>query len=160
MPIEVCLADYENPQHQRHLRELMTIYALDPMGGGKPLPDDVLEKLPWALAECGNAFTLIAYKKNQAIGLLTGFQSLSSFKAKPLINIHDVIVHPDFRHQGIGNRLLNCAEDYARQRDCCKLTLEVLSGNTSAQQLYRRSGFEDYALDPAAGTALFWQKEL
>jgi hypothetical protein len=43
---------------------------------------------------------------------------------------------------------------------CCKLTLEVLSGNTTAQTSYQRFGFAQYQLDPAAGQALFMQKWL
>ncbi len=160
MPTTICIADYQNPEHQQQLRALMNTYAQDPMGGGEPLSDEVLARLPAVLAECSNAFTLIAYQNTQAIGLLTGFLSISTFKAMPLINIHDVIVHPDRRKHGVGKQLLKAAEDYAKQKGCCKLTLEVLSGNTVAKQLYRSEGYTDYALDPNIGTAVFWQKTL
>jgi hypothetical protein len=36
----------------------------------------------------------------------------------------------------------------------------VLSGNASAMRLYARTGFADYVLDPAMGTARFMQKLL
>jgi len=39
-------------------------------------------------------------------------------------------------------------------------TLEVLSGNTGAEKLYRRVGFAYYELDPAMGQAGFMQKRL
>ena len=52
------------------------------------------------------------------------------------------------------------AQRIARQRGCCKVTLEVLEGNTSAQAAYRRAGFEGYQLDPVMGRAMFWQKWL
>ena len=51
-------------------------------------------------------------------------------------------------------------ERLARERGCCKVTLEVLEGNTSAQAAYRRAGFEGYQLDPLMGRAMFWQKWL
>ena len=46
----------------------------------------------------------------------------------------------------------------ARERGCCKVTLEVLSNNEKAKKAYTRFGFEPYVLDPAAGPAQFWQK--
>ncbi|TXT35398.1 MAG: GCN5-like protein N-acetyltransferase, partial [Comamonadaceae bacterium] len=48
----------------------------------------------------------------------------------------------------------------ARARGACKLTLEVLAGNVSAQKLYRRVGFGNYQLDPNMGDAQFMQKWL
>jgi len=56
--------------------------------------------------------------------------------------------------------LLGAAHDLARARGCCKLTLEVLSGNAVAMRSYLRSGFANYQLDPAAGQAVLMQKWL
>jgi ribosomal protein S18 acetylase RimI-like enzyme len=60
----------------------------------------------------------------------------------------------------VGQALLKAAEDHARARGCCKLTLEVLSGNTPAMASYKRFGFAQYELDPAVGQAQFMQKWL
>ena len=51
-------------------------------------------------------------------------------------------------------------EAMARQRGCCKLTLEVLEGNHGARRAYLDFGFEGYQLDPAMGQALFFEKKL
>ena len=51
-------------------------------------------------------------------------------------------------------------EAHARAIGCCKLTLEVLSGNMVATRAYLRFGFAQYALDPAVGHAMFMQKWL
>jgi len=56
--------------------------------------------------------------------------------------------------------MLDKVQAVARDEGCCKLTLEVLEGNESARIAYARCGFTAYALDPAAGHAQFWQKEL
>ena len=69
-------------------------------------------------------------------------------------------VLPGIRGQGIGQALLSAAETHARERGCCKLTLEVLTGNRPALRSYERFGFAPYALDPAAGQASFMQKWL
>jgi GNAT superfamily N-acetyltransferase len=60
----------------------------------------------------------------------------------------------------IGKKLLQAIEDLAREKNCCKITLEVLEGNKSAQQVYLKAGFAGYVLDPEMGHALFWQKNL
>ena len=57
-----------------------------------------------------------------------------------------------------GARLV--ARAHARERGCCKLTLEVLSGNTRALRSYDRFGFAPYVLDPREGQALLMQKWL
>ena len=56
--------------------------------------------------------------------------------------------------------LTAAAEQEAKARGACKLTLEVLSGNAGAYRLYQRLGFANYQLDPAMGQAQFMQKWL
>lgn len=43
---------------------------------------------------------------------------------------------------------------------CCKLTLEILTGNARAMTSYLHFGFEPYTLDPKAGQASFMHKWL
>ncbi len=93
-------------------------------------------------------------------GLLNAFTGYSTFKARPLMNVHDIAVAPQYRGQGIGQALLDALELYAKTLGCCKLTLEVLSGNQTAQRAYQHFGFEQYALSEATGQALFMQKWL
>jgi ribosomal protein S18 acetylase RimI-like enzyme len=83
---------------------------------------------------------------------LLGF---STFRARPLINIHDIAVHPDFRGQGIGRALLDAVEQHAREHGCCKVTLEVRSDNEPAMAAYRRAGFESTQPE-----TWFWAKNL
>ncbi|MBQ0794569.1 GNAT family N-acetyltransferase [Zhongshania sp.] len=156
----VSLADYKQPRDRAAIELLMSHYALDPMGGGEALPDEVLSGLCDALAEVANAATILIFDGEKPAALATVLQGFSSFKCKPLLNIHDVIVLPAYRGQGLAQRLMSEVEKLARQRGCCKVTLEVLQGNMVAQAVYRRCGFAAYELDPELGQALFWQKEL
>ena len=94
------------------------------------------------------------------MGLINCFEGFSTFAARPLLNIHDLVVLAEQRGGGIGQQLLSAAEAAARERDCCKLTLEVLGNNHAALQSYARFGFRAYQLDPAAGTARFLEKPL
>lgn len=162
--ITVRLADYADAVDAARVVALLDSYARDPMGGGKPLAADVRERLVPGLAAHGGAFSLLAFAKGvggaEAVGLANCITGYSTFAGRPLVNIHDMAVLPAARGRGVGRALMLAVEDEARRRGACKVTLEVLSGNTAARALYASLGYGDYALDPEAGTALFWDKKL
>lgn len=160
MPVKIVPVDYRNADQTTMLMTLLNNYASDAMGGGKPLSEEILGALPEKLAGVPGAFSFIALVDEQPAGFANCFMGFSTFKAKPLVNIHDLAVNPDFRGQGLSLKLLAAIEVEARARGCCKVTLEVLSGNEVAKQAYLKAGFEGYELDPASGQALFWEKPL
>lgn len=139
---------------------LLDAYASDPMGGGEALAQEVKQRLCDDLAARPTAASFIAWQDNQAVGLVNCIEGYSTFKARPLMNIHDIAVLPAHRGVGVGQALLAAAEQHARARGCCKLTLEVLTGNARALSSYLRFGFAPYELDPATGQASFMQKWL
>lgn len=156
--MEVIFVDYTNPQHGEDICKLMNSYALDPMGGGVPLSDFVQNNLVKELAKIPDAFSVLCYVGDEAAGLINCFAGFSTFKCQPLVNIHDVIVLEKFREQGVSQAMLAKVEQRAKERGCCKITLEVLEGNQPARDCYRKFGFSGYELDPQMGNALFWQK--
>lgn len=157
---EVKPVDFGDVDQARGFVGLLDMYARDPMGGGQGLANDVKSRLASDLAKWPGSVHLMAWHGEEPIGLLNAFIGYSTFKAQPLMNIHDIAVMPPYRGQGVGQALLAALESIARERGCCKLTLEVLSGNTRARKSYQAVGFEDYALDPQMGAACFMQKWL
>ena len=160
MTIDIIRADYANAAHAKAVISLLDTYARDPMGGSAPLAEGVRDTLIPSLAALPTAFSVLAYVGGVPAGLANCFEGFSTFACKPLINIHDVVTHPDYRGQGVGRALMAEVEDIAREKGCCKITLEVLTGNEPALRLYRELGYGDYVLDPAQGSAVFWQKKL
>jgi ribosomal protein S18 acetylase RimI-like enzyme len=161
--IRVVRADYANPIHAAALVMLLDAYASDPMGGGEPLSDFAKANLVSSLAARPQAYTVLAFASvddSVPVGLVNCIEGFSTFKCLPLVNVHDVAVLPGYRGQRIGEQMLDLVEAIARERGACKLTLEVLSGNTGAEKLYRRVGFAYYELDPSMGQAGFMQKWL
>ncbi|WP_213881134.1 GNAT family N-acetyltransferase [Pseudomonas sp. dw_358] len=156
----VLQASYSNPLHARSLGFLLDHYARDAMGGGHGLPADVRENLAQELSKRAHAFSVLAFVAGEPVGLVNCFEGFSTFVCRPLVNIHDVVVLDGFRGLGIAQKMLAEVEKIARQRGCCKLTLEVLEGNVGAQAAYRKMGFAGYELDPQMGRAMFWQKGL
>lgn len=160
MEFSIVQADYQNPAHAEDLMALLTVYALDPMGGGKPLSKFVEKNLIAELAKFDGAVSVLAYHDAQAVGLINAFKGFSTFACKPLLNIHDVLVRPEYRGMGIAGEMLAFVQALARQQGFCKLTLEVLAENKAAQASYRKFGFSPYQLTVATGQALFWEKPL
>ncbi|WP_440875338.1 GNAT family N-acetyltransferase [Thalassotalea sp. PLHSN55] len=160
MKITCIQADYHNDKHGEDLLFLLNAYAQDPMGGGEPLAQYTQEHLISALQKANMAFSVICYVGDQPAGLINCMEGFSTFAAKPLVNIHDVVVAPKFRGQSISTIMLAEVEKIAKNKGCCKLTLEVLQGNEVAQKAYQKVGFSGYELDPTMGQAVFWQKKL
>ena len=158
--ILVLQASYTNPVHAEAIGRVLNHYAQDPMGGSHSLPADLLEQLPAELAKRPHAFSVLAFVNGEAAGLVNCFEGFSTFAGKPLVNVHDVSVVDTFRGLGLSQKMLLKVEDIARERGCCKITLEVLEGNPVAQGSYRKFGFSDGQLDPAHGRMLFWNKYL
>jgi ribosomal protein S18 acetylase RimI-like enzyme len=158
--LQVQRVDYLNAKDEQALVFLLDAYAQDPMGGGEALKPEASARLCNDLSRIAGAISFIAWLNNKPIGLINCFEGYSTFKATPLLNVHDITVLAGYRGQGVGQALLQAAEAHALSRGCCKLTLEVLSGNGPAMASYKRFGFEQYELDPAAGQAQFMQKWL
>lgn len=160
MTIKILQVNYTNEKHGRHLIEMLDCYANDPMGGNQALSDFAAQNLVHELSNRSDAMSILAYVEGQPAGLLNCFESFSTFNCKPLINIHDLIVATEFRGLGLSTKMLKMTEEIAKERDCCKLTLEVLQKNIIAINSYRKFGFSPYELDPIMGRAEFWEKKL
>ena len=160
MALRVVAVDLENKAISTAWLDLLDHYAHDPMGGGTGLSGYAKAHLVSQLKDLPNFHGALAFAGDEAVGLINCFAGFSTFAAKPLLNIHDIVTRDDRRGQGVGQALLQWAEQRARELGCCKLTLEVLSNNTRAMAAYERAGFAPYVLDPEAGHALFLQKYL
>ena len=158
--LTITRADYADPRDAAAVVGLLDAYARDPMGGGQPLTAEVRAALVSGLAATPGAFSLIARMDVEPIALANCFTGFSTFAARPLVNIHDVVVLRGHRGRGIARALFARVEAEARALGACKVTLEVLSGNAPARALYASLGYGDFALDSETGSALFWQKKL
>ena len=157
---QVFQADYGNPVHAQALVQLLDMYAQDPMGGSKALSEFAKQHLVAELARRPQAFSVLALAGGTPAGLVNCFEGFSTFACKPLVNVHDLAVSPQFRGQGLATKMLALVAQIARERGACKLTLEVLQGNATAIRTYTQAGFVGYQLNATAGQAVFLQKWL
>ena len=108
-------------------------YARDPMGNGQDLPAEIQQALVPGLRAHPTTLIFLAFRDDEAVGIVTGFLGFSTFAARPLINIHDLHVTKAHRGHGIGPSLLDAVEAEGRRLGCCKLTLEVQEHNETAR---------------------------
>jgi ribosomal-protein-alanine N-acetyltransferase len=57
------------------------------------------------------------------------------------VHVLNVATHPGHRRRGLGTRIVQVILDYARERRCVCVRLEVRRGNDEALRLYRAAGF-------------------
>jgi ribosomal protein S18 acetylase RimI-like enzyme len=152
--VNLCIreADFGDEDDAAAIVAVLDSYAVDPIGGGQALAPEVRDRVVPALRDHPTTLVLLAFVDDDPVGVAVCFFGLSTFRARALLNIHDLAVLPQHRGHGVGHALLRAAEERARRRGCCRLTLEVRDDNTTARTLYRRSGFDDFMPGSSAPT--------
>ncbi|MDR0579990.1 MAG: GNAT family N-acetyltransferase [Campylobacteraceae bacterium] len=153
--VNIIECDYENPKHIDAVKLLLNAYITDEMGGGEPLGEEMQESLIKKLSAHKTLIVLLAQVGVRFAGLLTAFENIATFKVKPMINVHDIIVLKEHRGKGVGRRLMNAVVDEAKKRGCARITLEVREDNVTAQNLYKSMEFKE--MEPKM---FYWRKEL
>lgn len=138
--LEIVEADFSINKHADAVLLVTDQYAKDPIGLGKPLPEDIREKLIDEMKNFPGTFSLIAFYNGEPAGIANCIFSFSTFNAAKVLNVHDLAVIKNFRSKGIGEALLAAVEKKASETNCCKITLEVREDNR-ARNLYERMGF-------------------
>ena len=64
-------------------------------------------------------------------------------------HIATIAVHPDFRRQGIGEKILLHALRTVQEEGAQRAFLEVRAGNVAAQAMYKKYGFEVTGVRPS-----------
>ena len=81
-------------------------------------------------------------------------------------HITNIAVHPEFRENGIGSRLLKKLIEISREKGIKKITLEVRKSNTAAKNLYYKYGFKEegirksYYSDNGEDAIIMWKHDL
>lgn len=150
---EFC--DWNNLTHTTAFLELLNHYMLDPMGDHEPLSNEKQIKLIKGLKNHPTAEILLMKKGDIYAGMATIFTNYSTFNIQPYIYIHDVVVLDTFRGEGLGKLIIKHLTEVAKERGCCKMSLEVREDNSGAQKVYKELGF-----DECAPKMFYWEKKL
>lgn len=139
--VTVRAIDFSDPADLRSYLAMLDAYANDPMGASAPLQADARERLVRDLPTHPTVEGLLAEHGDTAVGFATCFVGYSTFRARPLLNIHDIAVLHAWRGRAVADALLDAVTARARQLGCCRVTLEVRDDNAPARRVYARNGF-------------------
>lgn len=78
------------------------------------------------------------------------FRPLQELENKALESwyVNVLACYPEYRGQGLGSRLLNLAEQIARDGELRRMSVIVANNNAGARRLYERHGYEEVAALP------------
>ena len=155
---EIVRADLDNPDHASAIVDLLDHYARDIRGGGTGLSARVKGQVVPGLRAHPGTCVFLAYSETTPLGGAVCLRGYSTFRAAPLLNIHDLAVHASARGRGIGRALLKAVQQEATRQGCCRITLEVRADNHVARNLYVDFGFEPG--DPGSTAMSFLTKHL
>lgn len=89
----------------------------------------------------GEAVLLIAHEGETALGFVQMYPIFSSLSLQRSFLFNDLFVAPAGRQRGIGRGLIEAAAAYGKAVGATSLSLSTAVTNTSAQALYRSSGW-------------------
>ena len=135
------VVDINNEEHCAAVLSLLNDYMEDKMGMVKAMPEKLGPEIINGLRKHKAYLGFFVKVDGNYAALANCNLNYSTWQAKFLINIHDFVVSPSYRKQGIGHFLLSKVDAYAKQNDYCKLTLEVREDNIEARNLYAKIGF-------------------
>ncbi len=115
---------------------------------GLPAGADIVDLyIPHMLERCEHCQgkVLVAEIGGEVAGYVT---SLTKVKSEDLEDgdaeyglVSDLVVAQEFRRRGIGRKLLEAAESFARTEEASSLRIGVLAGNQIAEDLYSSMGY-------------------
>lgn len=101
-------------------------------------PDD-----PWGRAsfenEVNNHHSVFVTATDEESGRLIGYGGI--WLVCDTGDITNIAVHPDYRREGIGKKILDLLTDICIEREIKSITLEVRDSNLPAYNLYLKEGF-------------------
>ncbi|HRX11880.1 MAG TPA: GNAT family N-acetyltransferase [Draconibacterium sp.] len=155
MEFSIQNVNLHNPVHRNHFIKLLNDYIKDPMGNNRPMRKELAPKIISGLKKHARFLGFFVLADDQFAGLANCNINFSTFQAKPIINIHDFVVAPEFRNLGAGEYLLDAILKYASSNGFCRVNLEVREDNLAAKSLYKKMGFSD-----CVPKMLFWEKKV
>lgn len=92
--------------------------------------------------EKGDSAIFLAKDGDEYVGFTQLYPTFSSIGMKRAWILNDLYVAENARKQGVGEKLLDVAEEFARETGAGSIALSTAPDNEKAQRLYERKGYE------------------
>jgi GNAT superfamily N-acetyltransferase len=90
----------------------------------------------------GNYKTFIAISENRVVGFIAVIQALSAGFSVGYLHIQGLAVQKELQHEGIGTKLLNYVENYAKENGISSIILCSGFKRTDAHAFYEHNGYD------------------
>ncbi|THE13028.1 GNAT family N-acetyltransferase [Bacillus timonensis] len=95
-----------------------------------------------ARMETNESVIFVAKDKENYVGFTQLYPTFSSISMKKVWILNDLYVDSKARKQGVGERLLQKAKEYALETGAKSLSLSTAPDNHTAQRLYEKNGYK------------------
>lgn len=85
-----------------------------------------------------NAYVLLAYVDDLAVGFALYFYNFSTFKGKKGLYLEDLFIRQEYRKMGIGEKLFDELKQIAKTNNCGRMEWVCLDWNEPAKTFYRK----------------------
>jgi GNAT superfamily N-acetyltransferase len=90
----------------------------------------------------GNYKTFVAISENRVVGFIAVIQALSAGFSVGYLHIQGLAVQKELQHEGIGTKLLNYVENYAKENGISSIILCSGFKRTDAHAFYEHNGYD------------------
>jgi len=94
------------------------------------------------LSKKDQSFLVVAEEEDNVVGFIS-YEHYETVYYVPGINITGLVVFKDFRNKGIGKRLLNYAEEYAKSKSLSFVRLNSGIQRKEAHSFYKNNGYDN-----------------
>lgn len=91
---------------------------------------------------------LVLKGDSNILGMVSLLYSISTALGGKVAILEDMIIHKDYRKQGLGKELLGEAIRFSKERNCLRLTLLTDFNNDAAINFYQQFGFKKSEMIP------------
>ena len=138
------------PAREADLPQLVELLALlfDQEAEFKPDAAKQAAALKMILSDSQRGRIYVAREGRRAVAMASLLFTVSTAEGGKAALLEDLVVHPDYRRQGTGEKMLAYVVSQARAEGVLRITLLTDMQNERAQALYRRAGFVGSPMRP------------
>jgi len=148
MNVTIRKARHADEQQLRALYEILDSYHCRALPGLFREPDDPVAARDIATSLADPEALLLVAEVDGTVGGLAGARVVevsgndAVYLPRRFGYVDDMVVLPELQGRGVGRKLLEAIEEWAREQGADTLELTVFEFNAGARGLYERSGFE------------------
>ena len=132
MPLRSKSVNQEWTIRSMQMNDFSQVHIVDQLSFNNPWPESAYR---FEILENQNSYVWLGEINQQISALIVCWLILDE------IHIASLAVHPDYRNQGVGKKIVLYALQNLIPKGALSATLEVRAGNIAAQNLYRHFGF-------------------